>query len=349
MYNNINFKMKFINNLYIFIDLFLLLLLINSIYTRSDIIRKDVDPWTVSSAIKKLISKFYLEDGKENNKYSINLEEYTVAMKFKFIQFNSPEVTIEQNKDVRWNIFTYDKPEIEFILSLEISNNNLISNSKNNSVSILFNEGSSPNLKFELNNIYAKILCNYIQFDQKTDSTYNFTMYSNERELKNIEITLDTKNFIYFGKINKFLNDKKDKLEMFLLNSFYNYLKSIVSFYPIPDGVYLYKEALQRFEEIKIFALEHNSGEAEEKISINLIKEEKFNNIFPEIEFINVKVEFEIINQNSQQKYSHTIPKMYYYPTAGFIPEETNFKIGNTTLSVILTLLFKKIVENYIY
>jgi hypothetical protein len=341
--------MKFTNNLNIFINLILLFLLINSTYTRSDIIRKDIDPQIVSSTIKDLINKFYLEEGKEYNKYSINLEEYTVAMKFKFIQFNSPEIRIEQHKDVRWNIFTYLNPEIEFILSLEISNNNQILNSKNNSVSIIFNERDSPNLKFELKNIYAKILCDYIQFDQKTDNTYNFTMYSNEREFKNIEIILDTKNYIHFSKINKFLNDKKNNLHIFLLNSFCNYLKSIVSFYPIPDGVYLYKEAIQRFEEIKIFALENNARETAEKICINLIKEEKFNNIFPEIEFINVKVEFDIIYQNSQTSYSHIIPKIYYYPTTGFVPEETNFKIGNTTLSSILTSLFKKIVEDYIY
>ena len=303
-----------------------------------------MDPWTVSSKIKDLINTFYLKEGNENNIYSINLEEYTVTMKFKFIQFNSDEITIVQHKDVRWNIFTYNEPEIEFMLSLEISNNNQFSNSKNDSVSIIFNEGSIPNLKFELKNIYAKILYEYIQFDQKSDSTYNFSMYSNEREFKNIEINLDTKSFVHFKKINKFLNDKKSKLEMFLFNSFYDYLKSIVSTYPIPDGVYLYKEAIQRFDEIKTFAIE-----AAGKICINQIKEEKFINIYPEIEFFNITVDFDIIEQSSQNSHSHTIPKMYYYPTKGFVLEETNFKIGNKTLSSILTLLFERIVDNYIY
>ena len=66
---------------------------------------------------------------------------------------------MEKLKDLRCNIFTYDNPEIEFILSLEIFYNNQISNSKNNSVSIIFNERERPNLNFEVKNIYSKILC----------------------------------------------------------------------------------------------------------------------------------------------------------------------------------------------
>lgn len=345
---NLKFKNRynFLKNIFCKFFLFFLLFNIN----HSKIKRDDVDPRIVSVNILKLIHTEFVGNNTKKNTFSLNLDDYTIVMKFLNIKIIPEEIKIEDHNYRNWVFFTYMNPNIEFILSLEISNNNNYTNAKNDSLSILYNTNSQePNFKFELKNIFASIDCNYIQFEQQSDNTYKFSLFKTFDEFKRIKIFIDLKNLKNFGKINKFFEDKKDKIEIFLFNSFNNYLSNIVSRYPPADGVFLYNEVVRRILHVNTFVLEYNEDKTIEKISINNIKEEKYISDFPSILFINVEIKFELIYTENigHKSFSEIIPEIDFHSNA-FYTNETNFKIGNTTLSNLIDGLFLKIVNEYI-
>ena len=322
-------------------------LLFNNINSKLDskLERSDTEPEIVSETILKMINTNFLGKENQTNTFIKNFGQYTISMKFVNIKFQEEYIDIDKIIKER-DIFSFIEPSIEFILSLQISNNNNYTNTPNDTISILYNVNSDiPNLNVELKNIYSVINLKYIEFERNNDNSYKYSLYHSDDEIKkNIEIFLDLENTKYIPKIYNFLKEKKEELEQFLLSSFCFYLDEIIGKYPQPDGLYLYNRIVENILNFNTFSLDLQEDKSIEKISINYFKEEKIIIDSP-IYFINISINFKITFKDNRGtvEYYKIIPSIYY-SSISFFKFNSNFKIGNTTLDSILENLFKRLI-----
>lgn len=320
----------------IFIRFLLFLIFINIIL--ANIEREDTEPEIISDKYLEYIQNNFLGNSNENNTFIQNFGEYTISMQYLNIKLNVESINIEK-KEI--SFFSFIQPIIEFILCFEISNNNNYTNIPNDTVSISFDKYSiTPNLKFKIKNIYAKMELEYIYFERNTNHTYKY--FTNEYESKKIDIYIEIDNFKYIPKIYKFMFDRKEKIQKFLYDSFFNYLNNIIWHYPEADSLYIFKLIKDKLLH-NTFALNIDEDKNIEKININSFEEENYI-LDPQIIFINIRTDFDLTfrNNNETKKYSEIIPEIYYF-MGYFDFIRDGAKIGNTTLKAIFSELFGKI------
>ena len=342
LFNN-NLKSYYI---FLFLKLTLLLFIFNGIESKKE--NSLIDPNTEAETIINFIhSNFNLKNVIYQEKFS----EYNISMKFLNIKINDEEdIYLDYDYEKNEGYFSLEKTFIEFILSLNISNNNDLINNPDNKVSIIFNHYiNSPILNFRLENLYAKIDLRFIEFHKNKDNTYNFLFYYDKQDFKrNVQIFIDTNNYKYFPKIYKFFNENKEKIEMFLFDSFCNYLGDILSQYPEPVGVTLYKDIVKYLLSIKTFALNITSNLNLEKVIIKEFKEENFIKD-SYIKIINISIDMDLLfDDNSKiENFKGIIPEIDI--TTNFISYgTTDIPIANTTLNTIISNVFDIILFNYI-
>ena len=250
--------------------------------------------------------------------------------------------------------FTLDHPFIEFILSMNISNNNDLKNNPDDKISIIFNpSGIEPYLKFEFQNIYAKLEPKYIEFKRRHDNTIRYSFYNQDITKdyrKNVDVFIDIKKIKSFPKIDKFLNEHFKEIEDFLFDSFCVYLNGILAKYPEPDEVFIYKELVKSLLLFNTYSLNITEDLSLNKVIVNEFKEENYTIDESCVKFMNIYVDLVLFYDDGIRKeyLKETIPEIdftYYY----FSFSDIDFKVGNTTLNEIIGYLFNKIMENYIY
>jgi hypothetical protein len=267
-----------------FLVLFIYILLINTIYSGySFLSREDTSPEKVAPKILNLINENFLGTNGENNIYFTNIGDYLLEMKFLYLNFIPGEISTDKYS-TGLEFFAYIDNFIEFIFSLKLTKD-----VKNKGVSIIYNsEANSTRLSFQLKKINANIILNFIEFEKLANNTYKYNFG------KMHDIFINTNNENYPGKINKFLQDNEKELEVFLLNSFENYLRNITSHYPKTDGVLLYETVIAYIKSYKTFSYSKSSKYTDIKIVFKEFKEEE---IFFEdggIYFSNVNVKFDV-------------------------------------------------------
>ena len=105
----------------------------------------------------------------------------------KFLNIKLYPEYIKQDKVVGQEFFSLINPIIEFILNINITNNNDNINNPDNKVSILFNyQINNPVLNFKLENIYAQIKCNFIEFKRNVDNAYFYKFLNDGEEYSKI-------------------------------------------------------------------------------------------------------------------------------------------------------------------
>lgn len=332
----------FMNQIITLKSILFIFLLFNNINSKLE--RTDTEPEIVSETILKMINSNFLGKEEQTNIFIKNFGQYTISMKFVNIIFQEEYLDIDTIIKAA-AIFSFINPSIEFILSLQISNNNNYTNTPNDTISILYNVNSNtPNLNVELKNIYSLINLKYLEFERQNDNTYKYFLYHYDEEIKkNIEIFLDLENTKYIPKIYNFLVEKKEELEQFVLSSFCLYLDEIIGKYPQPDGIYLYNRIVRDILNLNTFSLDLEEDNSIEKISINYFKEEEIIIDSP-IYFINITINFEITFKDNRGtvEYNNIIPFIYFSVISSFI-FNSNCKIGNTTLDSILDNLFTRL------
>ena len=344
--------MEFINILFIkklnihkniILKFIIFFFIINNINLK--VITPDNNPYIVSNEVMKLIHSSF-----HTNKviYKENLIDYTIWMQFLNIRIFDDGIYPEilHNRE----FFSIYSPFIEFILNINITNNNDFINSPNNQSSIIFNfVYENPNLNFQLKNIDANIDALFIEFSRKEDGTYKyFFYYEDELDSNYIEIFFDIDKFKYFPKIYKFLNENKKNIEDFIFNSFCKYLDGILSKYPESDASYLYRSLVKHIDSVQTFALNITSNSKLEKVIINYFKEE--NTIMDSALYItNITIDIDLIfdGETKIEKYKGIIPELYF-TTNFFTFGQVDFEIANTTINTIIGNVFNMIIEYYI-
>ena len=315
---------------------------------QSRIIRPDQDLTVVGRNIIKFINTNF-----KNNTYTLRFQEYSISMKFLFLKLQiGHEIKPYYYNDI--GFFTLDHPFIEFILSMIITNNNDLQNNPDDKVSIIFNPSRiGPYLKFEFQNLYAKLEPKYIEFNRRP---YNKIMYSfynqdiTKNYRKNVDVFIDIKKIKSFPKIDNFLNEHLEEIEDFLFDSFCVYLNSILGRYPEPDGVFLYKELVKSLLLINTYSLNITEDLSLNKVIVNEFKEENYTIDESCVKFMNIYVDLVLFYDDGLRReyLKENIPEIDF--TNNFFSfSDIDFKVGNTTLNKIIGFLFNKIMENYIY
>lgn len=333
-------------NYNIYICLIFFFFCVNNI--QSKIIRPDQDLVVVGENIIKFINTNF-----KNNTYTRSFQEYSISMKFSFLKLQiDQKINPYYYKDN--SFFTLDFPLIEFILSMNITNNNDFQNNPDDKVSIIFNPSTiEPYLKFELQNIYSKIEPKYIEFIRRHDNTIMYSFYNKDiikDYRKNVDVFIDIKKIKSFPKIDNFLNEHLKEIEDFLFDSFCLYLNGILAKYPEPDGVFIYKELVKSLLLVNTYSLNITEDLSLNKVIVNEFKEENYTIDESCIRFMNIYVDLVLFYDDGLRKeyLQETIPEIdFTYNFFSF--SDIDFKVGNTTLNEIIGYLFDKIMENYIY
>lgn len=320
-----------------FLVLFIYILLINTIYSSySFLSREDTSPEKVAPKILNLINENFLGTNGENNIYFTNIGDYLLEMKFLYLNFIPGEISTDKYS-TGLEFFAYIDNFIEFIFSLKLTKE-----VKNKGVSIIYNsEANSTRLSFQLKKINANIILNFIEFEKLANNTYKYNfgqMY---------DIFINTNNENYPGKINKFLQDNEKELEVFLLNSFENYLRNITSHYPKTDGVLLYETVIAYIKSYKTFSYNKSSKYTDIKIVFKEFKEEE---IFFEdggIYFSNVNVKFDVtLSFYYSKSYEKIIPYIKFLG-GKFSYKTTDIILDDLSLSDILDYVFNLVINFY--
>lgn len=322
---------------YIFI-FYINLSLINIIHCRTNVFnRDDTSPDTVAPKIYQLINENYLGLNGENNLYTKNLSGYSLELKFLHLNFISEEIG-KSTYSPEVIIFSFINIDIDFILSLKFTKNK-----KNEGVEIIYNSNkNSSNLSFQLNNLYANIHLDFIEFKKQANNTYKYTM----GKLK--EISFDKKNFRYTKKINKILEENEKEIELFLFESFENYLNNITSNYPKANEILLYETVLSYIKSYKSFPL-GDSIHPTSKIYFKYFKEEKITFLGQEVIISNINIKFDILyNDYYHKPYDVTIPYISCHDEY-FNFKTDNIEVDGLLLSNILDNVFNSIIKYYIY
>lgn len=320
-----------------FLVLFIYILLINTIYSSySFLSREDTSPEKVAPKILNLINENFLGTNGENNIYFTNIGDYLLEMKFLYLNFIPGEISTDKYS-TGLEFFSYIDNFIEFIFSLKLTKD-----VKNKGVSIIYNsEANSTRLSFQLKKINANIILNFIEFEKLANNTYKYNFG------KMYDIFINTNNESYPGKINKFLQDNEKELEVFLLNSFENYLRNITSHYPKTDGVLLYETVIAYIKSYKTFSLSKSSKYTDIKIVFKEFKEEE---IFFEdggIYFSNVNVKFDVtFSFYFTKSYEKIIPYIKFLG-GKFSYKTTDIILDDISLSDILDYVFNLVINFY--
>ena len=340
---NILFLDKYNLHKNIILKIILFFFMINRMVPK--IIRPDNDPLSVSDEVLKRIHSFF------NIKeviYKEKLFDYTINMKFLNIRIFD-EGIYPETYGYR-EFFSIELPLIEFILNINISNNNDYVNSPINKSDIVFNNiFITPNLDFQLKYMNANISAAFLEFVRKEDGTYQYVFFYDDLDYsKYIEIYFDIDRYKYFPKIYKFLNDNKKKVEDFIYNSFCKYLEDILSGYPQSDASYLYDKLVDHIRTVQTFALNITTNTKLEKVIINYFKEE--NAIMDSAYYItNITIDMDLIfdGEAKIEKYKGIIREMYL--TTTFIAfGEDDFEIANTTVNTIIKEVINTIIGYYL-
>ena len=320
-----------------FLVLFICILLINTIYSSySFLSREDTSPEKVAPKILNLINENFLGTNGENNIYFTNIGDYLLEMKFLYLNFIPGEISTDKYS-TGLEFFAYIDNFIEFIFSLKLTKE-----VKNKGVSIIYNsEANSTRLSFQLKKINANIILNFIEFEKLANNTYKYNFG------KMYDIFINTNNENYPGKINKFLQDNEKELEVFLLNSFENYLRNITSHYPKTDGVLLYETVIAYIKSYKTFSYSKSSKYSDIKIVFKEFKEEE---IFFEdggIYFSNVNVKFDVtLSFYYTKSYEKIIPYIKFLG-GKFSYKTTDIILDDISLSDILDYVFNLVINFY--
>lgn len=320
-----------------FLVLFIYILLINTIYSSySFLSREDTSPEKVAPKILNLINENFLGTNGENNIYFTNIGDYLLEMKFLYLNFIPGEISTDKYS-TGLEFFAYIDNFIEFIFSLKLTKE-----VKNKGVSIIYNsEANSTRLSFQLKKINANIILNFIEFEKLANNTYKYNFG------KMYDIFINTNNENYPGKINKFLQDNEKELEVFLLNSFENYLRNITSHYPKTDGVLLYETVIAYIKSYKTFSYSKSSKYTDIKIVFKEFKEEE---IFFEdggIYFSNVNVKFDVtLSFYYTKSYEKIIPYIKFLG-GKFSYKTTDIILDDLSLSDILDYVFNLVINFY--
>ena len=320
-----------------FIVLFIYILLINTIYSSySFLSREDTSPEKVAPKILNLINENFLGTNGENNIYFTNIGDYLLEMKFLYLNFIPGEISTDKYS-TGLEFFAYIDNFIEFIFSLKLTKE-----VKNKGVSIIYNsEANSTRLSFQLKKINANIILDFIEFEKLANNTYKYNFG------KMYDIFINTNNENYPGKINKFLQDNEKELEVFLLNSFENYLRNITSHYPKTDGVLLYETVIAYIKSYKTFSYSKSSKYTDIKIVFKEFKEEE---IFFEdggIYFSNVNVKFDVtLSFYYTKSYEKIIPYIKFLG-GKFSYKTTDIILDDLSLSDILDYVFNLVINFY--
>ena len=320
-----------------FLVLFIYILLINTIYSSySFLSREDTSPEKVAPKILNLINENFLGTNGENNIYFTNIGDYLLEMKFLYLNFIPGEISTDKYS-TGLEFFAYIDNFIEFIFSLKLTKE-----VKNKGVSIIYNsEANSTRLSFQLKKINANIILNFIEFEKLANNTYKYNFG------KMYDIFINTNNENYPGKINKFLQDNEKELEVFLLNSFENYLRNITSHYPKTDGVILYETVIAYIKSYKTFSYSKSSKYTDIKIVFKEFKEEE---IFFEdggIYFSNVNVKFDVtLSFYYTKSYEKIIPYIKFLG-GKFSYKTTDIILDDISLSDILDYVFNLVINFY--
>ena len=320
-----------------FIVLFIYILLINTIYSSySFLSREDTSPEKVAPKILNLINENFLGTNGENNIYFTNVGDYLLEMKFLYLNFIPGEISTDKYS-TGLEFFAYIDNFIEFIFSLKLTKE-----VKNKGVSIIYNsEANSTRLSFQLKKINANIILDFIEFEKLANNTYKYNFG------KMYDIFINTNNENYPGKINKFLQDNEKELEVFLLNSFENYLRNITSHYPKTDGVLLYETVIAYIKSYKTFSYSKSSKYTDIKIVFKEFKEEE---IFFEdggIYFSNVNVKFDVtLSFYYSKSYEKIIPYIKFLG-GKFSYKTTDIILDDISLSDILDYIFNFVINFY--
>jgi hypothetical protein len=320
-----------------FLVLFIYILLINTIYSSySFLSREDTSPEKVAPKILNLINENFLGTNGENNIYFTNIGDYLLEMKFLYLNFIPGEISTDKYS-TGLEFFAYIDNFIEFIFSLKLTKD-----VKNKGVSIIYNsEANSTRLSFQLKKINANIILNFIEFEKLANNTYKYNFG------KMYDIFINTNNESYPGKINKFLQDNEKELEVFLLNSFENYLRNITSHYPKTDGVLLYETVIAYIKSYKTFSYSKSSKYTDIKIVFKEFKEEE---IFFEdggIYFSNVNVKFDVtLSFYYTKSYEKIIPYIKFLG-GKFSYKTTDIILDDISLSDILDYVFNFVINFY--
>ena len=320
-----------------FLVLFIYILLINTIYSSySFLSREDTSPEKVAPKILNLINENFLGTNGENNIYFTNIGDYLLEMKFLYLNFIPGEISTDKYS-TGLEFFAYIDNFIEFIFSLKLTKDE-----KNKGVSIIYNsEANSTRLSFQLKKIYANIILDFIEFEKLANNTYKYNFG------KMYDIFINTNNESYPGKINKFLQDNEKELEVFLLNSFENYLRNITSHYPKTDGVLLYETVIAYIKSYKTFSYSKSSKYPDIKIVFKEFKEEE---IFFEdggIYFSNVNVKFDVtLSFYYSKSYEKIIPYIKFLG-GKFSYKTTDIILDDISLSDILDYVFNLVINFY--
>ena len=320
-----------------FLVLFIYILLINTIYSSySFLSREDTSPEKVAPKILNLINENFLGTNGENNIYFTNIGDYLLEMKFLYLNFIPGEISTDKYS-TGLEFFAYIDNFIEFIFSLKLTKE-----VKNKGVSIIYNsEANSTRLSFQLKKINANIILDFIEFEKLANNTYKYNFG------KMYDIFINTNNENYPGKINKFLQDNEKELEVFLLNSFENYLRNITSHYPKTDGVLLYETVIAYIKSYKTFSYSKSSKYTDIKIVFKEFKEEE---IFFEdggIYFSNVNVKFDVtLSFYYSKSYEKIIPYIKFLG-GKFSYKTTDIILDDISLSDILDYVFNLVINFY--
>lgn len=320
-----------------FLVLFIYILLINTIYSGySFLSREDTSPEKVAPKILNLINENFLGTNGENNIYFTNIGDYLLEMKFLYLNFIPGEISTDKYS-TGLEFFAYIDNFIEFIFSLKLTKE-----VKNKGVSIIYNsEANSTRLSFQLKKINANIILDFIEFEKLANNTYKYNFG------KMYDIFINTNNESYPGKINKFLQDNEKELEVFLLNSFENYLRNITSHYPKTDGVLLYETVIAYIKSYKTFSYSKSSKYTDIKIVFKEFKEEE---IFFEdggIYFSNVNVKFDVtLSFYYTKSYEKIIPYIKFLG-GKFSYKTTDIILDDLSLSDILNYVFNFVINFY--
>ena len=320
-----------------FLVLFIYILLINTIYSSYSFLpREDTSPEKVAPKILNLINENFLGTNGENNIYFTNIGDYLLEMKFLYLNFIPGEISTDKYS-TGLEFFAYIDNFIEFIFSLKLTKD-----VKNKGVSIIYNsEANSTRLSFQLKKINANIILDFIEFEKLANNTYKYNFG------KMYDIFINTNNENYPGKINKFLQDNEKELEVFLLNSFENYLRNITSHYPKTDGVLLYETVIAYIKSYKTFSYSKSSKYSDIKIVFKEFKEEE---IFFEdggIYFSNVNVKFDVtLSFYYTKSYEKIIPYIKFLG-GKFSYKTTDIILDDLPLSDILDYVFNLVINFY--
>lgn len=313
--------------------LFINIILINSVYAGKSLsCREDTDPEAVAPKIIKLINENYLGENGENNLYLKNIGDYSLEMKFLFLNLIEGEININY-LSTGGIFFSYINPNIDIIFSLRFSKI-----PKNEGVSVLYD---TPKLDFKLKSIYANIETDYIEFEKQPNNTYKHVIG------QRTTISIDNTSLKYPEKIKKFLNDNEKELELFLLNSFDNYIRNITDYYPKSNEILLYETVVLYIKRYKTFSVSKYEQFSNLKIFFKEFKEEKIFYRDGTVIISNVNIKFDFITNNYYTTpYDVIVPFITCYGEY-FYFLSTKVKVGELLLSDILDFVFKTIIKFY--